>query len=47
MDEERTLDLTNLYGFARLYKTLVQDGGGKRSTSDNQTAAGTETVPWL
>lgn len=34
MDEERTLDLTNLYGFARLYKTLVQDGGGKRSTSD-------------
>ena len=34
MDEERTLDLTNLYGFARLYKTLVQDGSGKRSTSD-------------
>ena len=29
MDEERTLDLTNLYGFARLYKTLVQDGGGE------------------
>ena len=34
MDEERTLDLTNLYGFARLYQTLVQDGGGKRSTAD-------------
>lgn len=34
MGEERTLDLTNLYGFSRLYQTLVQDGGGKRSTSD-------------
>lgn len=34
MDEERTLDLTNLYGFARLYQTLVQDGGGTRSTCD-------------
>lgn len=34
MGEEKILDLTNLYGFARLYKTLVQDGGGKRSTSD-------------
>ena len=34
MQEEKTLDLSNLYGFARLYKTLVRDGGGKRSTSD-------------
>ncbi len=34
MEEEKTLDLTNLYGFARLYKTLVQDGGRKRSTGD-------------
>ncbi len=34
MEEEKALDLSNLYGFARLYKTLVQDGGGKRSTSD-------------
>ena len=34
MEEEKALDLSNLYGFARLYQTLVQDGGGKRSTSD-------------
>ena len=34
MEKEGVLDLSNLYGFARLYKTLVQDGGGKRSTSD-------------
>lgn len=34
MEEEKALDLTNLYGFARLYQTLVRDGGGKRSTGD-------------
>ena len=34
MEKEGVLDLSNLYGFVRLYKTLVQDGDGKRSTSD-------------
>lgn len=32
--ENEVIDLTGIYGFRRLYKTLIQDGGNKKTISD-------------